>query len=117
LLAVALDALSHVSVEVLVVATVEIERAVALHHRVSHSSWLAAEVAASRVRERRPGVRTIAFTDDPRLLAALEPEDRSFTLTGLPDTTHGVLAGEISMRAVLWWLVAVRGAVALGHRP
>lgn len=105
----ALDALSHVGVQVVVVANDDLDRAVALQRGIPRASCFATTRAAARLRAQSPGVRMIAISNDVELLATLGPEDRGFTVACTTDTSHGVMAGEVSMRAVLWWLVSLRG--------
>lgn len=111
-----LNALSHVSVQVVVVAKVAMERAVALQRGISRSSFLDTERAVPQVRERKASLRLIVISNDPELLAPVGPEDRGFTLTNLPSTTHAVLSGESSLRLVLWWLVSRRATPSMARR-
>jgi hypothetical protein len=118
LLTLALDALAQVGVQVVVVARLAMDRAVALQRSIPRSSFLDTRRAVSQLaRERTPSLRRIVISSDPELLATLGPEDRGFTLTPLPDTSHGVMSGESSMRLVLWWLVSARAAANKARRP
>lgn len=105
----ALDALSHVGVQVVVVASIAMDRAVALQRGLPEPGCLATTRAAVQTRDRNPSLRIIAISNDSELLASLGPEDRGFTVACSTNPSHGVLPGEVSMRAVLWWLVSLRG--------
>jgi hypothetical protein len=115
-LALAFGALSHVGAQVVVVAKTATDRRGALQRSIPRSCWRETESAVPRLREQTPDVRIIAITNDAHLLAALGPEDRGLTLAGAADTSQGILPGEVSMRAVLWWIVSLRAAAGLERR-
>lgn len=116
-LALALDALAQVGVQVVVVAKVAMDRAVALQRGVSRSSVLDAARAVPRLRDRDPRVRLIVVGNDPELLAPVGPEDIAVRLTALPTASLGVISGESSLRLVLWWLVARRATAGVAGCP
>jgi hypothetical protein len=103
-LTLALDALAHLGVQVVVVARVATDRAVALQR------------ALPPRRPHDPSFRKIVISNDPELLATLGPEDRGFTVMPSPVPSHGVMSGESSLRLVLWWLVASRAAAGMARR-
>lgn len=113
----ALSALSHVSVQVVVVGRDAIDRAIALQRGIPRSSFLETGRAAAQLRRHeQASLRVIVISNDRELLATLGPEDRGLTLTGLPNTSHGVMSGESSMRLVLWWLVSLRATAHVARR-
>jgi len=113
----ALDALSHVRVQVILVSKVAMDRAVALHRGIPRSCCLETDLAVAEIRRQTPGVRLIAVSDDLELFAMLGPEDRGIALTCSNTTSNVVKTGEISVRAVLWWLVDVRAKAGMAARP
>jgi hypothetical protein len=106
----ALEALSYVNVQVVVVSRDHQERAQLLHHAVARSWCLERADALACVRDRIPGVRMVVITDEPRLLAELSDDDRGIRMSCDEDavSTNVLVAGDIEVRAALWWLVDAR---------
>lgn len=113
----ALDRLSHVSVQVVLVSKVAMDRAVALQGGISRSCCLATDRAVAELRAQMPDLRLIAVSDDLELLAMLGPEDRGIALTGSNPASNIVATGEILVRAVLWWLVDLRAKAGMAAPP
>jgi len=113
----ALDALSHVSVHVVLVSRCAMERAVMLQRSVPRSWCFETERAVHEIRERISGVQLIAVSDDLQLLAALGADDRGIALACANHASNVVTTGEITVRAVLWWLVDRRAKAGMAARP
>ena len=102
----ALDALSHARVEI-ILASRGVDRADTLRRGIPRARCVQTDRALLEIRERAPETRVIAVTDDRQLLEALGPNDRGMTFTRA-SAANVVVVGEISVRAVLWWLVGER---------
>lgn len=115
----ALDALSQVKVQVVLVACSDATKAALLHHGIPGSWCIEREHAMRSIREQLPNVRVIAISDDLELLGSLEIDDRGIALNrgNEPLVSNVVTTDDISIRAVLWWLVDVRSKVSLAVRP
>jgi hypothetical protein len=111
----ALDALSHVKVQVVLVSRTAMDRAAALQRCVPRSWCVETDRAVPEIREQMPGCRVIAVSDDVDLLATLAPEDRGIALTCSSESSNVVMTGEISVRAVLWWLVDLRAKAGMAR--
>jgi hypothetical protein len=107
----ALDALGHAGLHVVLAAKRAVDRAVALQPRVRGATVLDRNDGSIvvRLRVQRPDVRVIALTDDPELIAELGELDRGIAL-GRPELAgeHVVAAGDTAVRATLWWLLFER---------
>ena len=76
----ALDALSHVRVQIVFVSRGATDRAVALQRSVPRSWCFETERAVSEIREQMPGLRLITVSDDLELLTTLGSDDRGIAL-------------------------------------
>lgn len=101
----ALDALSCAGVRVVLAARDERERAVRLQRRLRGSTYVDPR-ALSFAGLPAP---LLVVSDDPALLAMLEPDDRGIAL-GRPELASRQIApaGDTSVRATLWWLLDER---------
>lgn len=133
----ALDALSHADVQVVFASTVRSETATRMQYAIARSLWidrsvgwrecgtapapwtasLAASEVLSQVRDRLPDTHVILFSDDELLLRALSARDRGLAIRGdRRGATHATVArGAISLRATLWWIVALRAKTERTH--
>ena len=110
----ALDALSHADVQIVLLSRHDRARAGWLHRGIPRS-WSCTNdgAALANLRERLPDVRVIAISDDPELLRALVDRDRGIALGGEELAAANIAAtDDASLRAALWWLVDVRSRVA-----
>lgn len=99
----ALEALCHSDVRVILLADEPRGRAALVARRVPGSACV--ERAVSAVRAQAPRHRLIAISDDRDLLSGLAPEDRGLCL--------GSQMIDVSVRATLWWLADVRSRAGL----
>jgi hypothetical protein len=100
----ALDALARVSVQVVLAS--RSDRAVVLQRSVPSAWCLPTTRVVAETREQLRGARLLAVSDDLELLATLGSDDRGIALT----------TGELSVRAVLWWLVDLRAKHGMANR-
>jgi hypothetical protein len=106
----ALEALSQVRVQIVIVACAENAKAPLLHRAVPGSWCIDRERAVGHVRERSPDARVIAISDDLELLGSIGVGDRGLALArgNGAQVSNVAMTGEVSVRAALWWLVDVR---------
>ena len=114
----ALDALCHANVDVVLLVRHQRERAALLRAELARSwccergdpAWTLA-----RLRERLPGVPLIAISDDLDLLERLSGRDRGIAIGPIGSATRGNIApsGHHNVRAALWWIVDVRWKAGL----
>lgn len=114
----ALDALCHANVHVVLLVRHQRERAASLRAELTRSwccergdtAWTLA-----RLRERLPGVPLIAISDDLDLLESLSRRDRGIAIGPGSPATRGNIApsGHLNVRAALWWIVDVRWKAGL----
>lgn len=97
-MALALDALAHTNVQIVLVARAQQERAQALHRAVTGSWCLEAADVLAHVRDRMPSAPLIVVSDEPHMRANLGDDDRAIDLSD----------EEVGVRATLWWLVDAR---------
>ncbi|HEX5059067.1 MAG TPA: hypothetical protein VFV99_06890 [Kofleriaceae bacterium] len=107
----ALDALAHAGVHVVLVARYERDRAAMLQARI-RGAWCFDPSDGSvihRLRQWRASAHTIVVTDDLALLAELGSADHGLAL-GRPELVRENIAalGDTSVRATLWWLLEQR---------
>lgn len=106
----ALDALAHAGVRVVLVTRAQRERVGLLRQRI-----LAARCASpdddpiTNVRAERPAGHVIVLSDNVQLLAGLSARDRGVVL-GRPELTRAnvVSTGDAAVRATLWWMLEER---------
>jgi len=108
----ALDALSHLDVHIVLFDRHDRERAARVHRDVP-AAWCSGAGAPRgclvEARARHPGWPLIAISDDPELFAALDDRDRGIALGPAGPRTRGTIApGDINIRAALWWMVDLR---------
>lgn len=105
----ALDALAHAGVHVVLLAHHERDRATLFQHAITRSRLLDPAHAIGHVRAHWPDASVIAISDAPDLLRALDTGDRGVAL-GRPELTSANIAaaGDTSVRATLWWLLEER---------
>ncbi len=108
----ALDALSHLDVQIVLFDRHAPERAARVHRDVP-AAWCSAASApggcVAETRARHPGSPLIAISDDPELFAAREDRERGIALGPAGPRTRGSVApGDINIRAALWWMVDLR---------
>lgn len=97
----ALQALGHASVHVLLISHDE-QRRLSLLRRGIPLAWISADRPRHlipHVRQRVRGVRMIAIAPEPDVISQLQPDDR------------GIDIDSVQIRAVLWWLVHCRTAL------
>jgi hypothetical protein len=114
----ALDALCHVSVDVVLLVRDQRERAAALRAELARSwccergdpTWTLA-----RLHERLPGVPLITISDDLDLLEHLSGRDRGIAIGPSCSAARGNIApsGHLNVRAALWWIVDARWKAGL----
>src|SRR5688500_9889005 len=97
----ALDALSYVNVQIVLVS--RNERAALLLRGVPKSWWVHRGSSLTELRQRIPSIRFIAITDDPGLLETLDDDDRAIGLGLSPEAarTNVLASGDVSVRAAL----------------
>jgi hypothetical protein len=100
-----LDALAHARVQVVISSSREREPPIARCWCVGGGAG-----ALATVRTRMPAVSVIAISDDPVMFDALVECDRGLSLVGNLQVSHVVAAGELAIRAALWWVVRARGS-------
>lgn len=106
----ALDALAHAGVRVVLVTRAQRERVALLQQRI-----LGARCAApdddpiTNVRAERPAGLVIVLSDSVQLLAGLASRDRGVVL-GRPELVRAnvVSTGDTAVRATLWWMLEER---------
>lgn len=114
----ALDALCHANVQVVLLVRNQRERAEVVHAGLARA-WRCEHRDARRtlaqLGERLPGVPLIAISDDLDLLGSLSGRDRGIAIG--PDRTaaRGNVApsGDFNVRAALWWIVDARWKAGL----
>lgn len=114
----ALDALCHANVDVVLLVRHQRERAALLRAELARSwccergdpAWTLA-----RLRERMPGVPLIAISDDLDLLDRLSGSDRGIAIGSGRTAARGNIApsGHLNVRAALWWIVDARWKAGL----
>jgi hypothetical protein len=114
----ALDALCHANVDVVLLVRHQCERAAAIRAELSRSwccergdpTWTLA-----RLRERLPGMPLIAISDDVDLLQRLSGRDRGIAIGPGSTATgsHIAPSGHLNVRAALWWIVDARWRAGL----
>lgn len=133
----ALDALSHAGVQIVLLSQDDGERTALLHRGISRSWWfdrrcgwrdrepparrgLPIEAPLALVRERTLDAPLLVISDDPAWFDALADRDRGISLAGRgPVRSHPNIAvsGAASVRAALWWLVDARTRAAAAAQP
>jgi hypothetical protein len=105
----ALDALAHASVHVVLAARYENERAELVRQGIRGARAINLD-DSTLTRLREIGlVRVIVLSDDRQLLAQLTHGERGIAL-GRPELASPTIAsiGDVSVRATLWWMLAER---------
>lgn len=114
----ALDALCHANVDVVLLTRHQRERAASIRAELARS-WCCergdATWTLARLRERLPGVPLIAISDDLDLLDRLSGCDRGIAIgPGRSAARHNIApSGHLNVRAALWWIVDVRWKAGL----
>lgn len=108
----ALDALSHLDVQIVLFDRRDPARAARIHRDVP-GAWCSAARAPGdclgEVRSRHRAIPLIAISDDRELLAALDDRDRGIALGAPgPRTQRCAAPGDLNVRAALWWMVDLR---------
>lgn len=114
----ALDALCHASVDVVLLVQHQRERAASIRAELARAwccergdpTWTLA-----RLRERLPGISLIAISDDLDLLERLSGRDRGIAIGSSSAAARSNIAasGHLNVRAALWWIVDVRWKAGL----
>ena len=114
----ALDALGHAGVQVVLLGRQQRGRA-ALVHGLLAGSWCVEHVeprwTLARLRDRLPDVPLVAISDDPDLLGNLMRHDRGIAMgADQPGARSNVVASrDLNVRAALWWIVDSRWKAGL----
>lgn len=114
----ALDALCHASVQVVLLVRHHRERAAAVHAGLT-GAWCCEHGdpgwTLARLRERLLGAPLIAISDDPDLLGHLSGCDRGIAIGLNLAAVRGniVPSGDFNVRAALWWIVDARWKAGL----
>jgi hypothetical protein len=114
----ALDALCHANVQVVLLVRHQHERAASVHAGLT-GAWRCehgdARWTLARLRERLPGVPLVAISDDPALLDNLSGRDRGIAIGPVRPAARRNIApsGAFNVRAALWWIVDARWKAGL----
>jgi hypothetical protein len=114
----ALDALCHANVHLVLLVRHQRERAASIRAELTRS-WCCErgdpKGTLARLRERLPSVPLIAISDDLDLLESLSGRDRGIAIGPGSSAARGNIAacGHFNVRAALWWIVDVRWKAGL----
>ncbi len=110
-----LDALHAARVQVAIVTRRPEPLIDQIKAQAPHAWWFSdVEAALSEVRKRLPGVRIVAIGDDEAFHDLHIGEDLAFGVRSAETASSParlLLRGPTAVRAILWWLVSLRGGV------